>query len=93
MNVMMITFLQVSSIDPFPESLDIDDSKTHLVGWSMEYLRTSLDSYKGMEKRDLILFPLPKKVPEKQVDIFRDSKHPTPQYEFVVCPRTNTKQK
>ena len=25
--------------DPFAESLDIDDSKTHLVGWSTEYLK------------------------------------------------------
>ena len=71
-------------IDLFAESLDIDDSKTHRVGWPMEYLRTSLDSYKGMEKRDLILFPH-RVAPEKQVDIFRDLKHQLPQYEFVVC--------
>ena len=71
-------------IDLFAESLDIDDSKTHRVGWPMEYLRTNLDSYKGMEKRDLILFPH-RVAPEKQVDIFRDLKHQLPQYEFVVC--------
>jgi len=38
------------------EALDFDD-KVHRVGWPMEYLKGSLDSYKGMEKRDLILFP------------------------------------
>ena len=54
------------------------------VGWPMEYLRNSLDSYKGMEKRDLILFPH-RVAPEKQVEIFRDLAEQLPQYEFVVC--------
>jgi hypothetical protein len=65
------------------EALDFDD-KVHRVGWPMEYLKGSLDSYKGMEKRDLILFPH-RVAPEKQVDIFRDLAHQLPQYEFVVC--------
>jgi len=68
----------------FAESLDIDDDKTHRVGWPMEYLKNSLDSYKGMEKRDLILFPH-RIAPEKQVDIFKDLAIKLPQYEFVVC--------
>ena len=71
-------------IELFAESLDIDDSKTHRVGWPMEYLKNSLDSYKGMEKRDLILFPH-RIAPEKQVDIFRDLAEQLPEYEFVVC--------
>jgi len=71
-------------IDLFAESLDIDDDKTHRVGWPMEYLKNSLDSYKGMEKRDLILFPH-RIAPEKQVDIFRDLAEQLPEYEFVVC--------
>ena len=71
-------------IDLFSESLDIDEDKTHRVGWPMEYLKNSLDSYKGMEKRDLILFPH-RIAPEKQVDIFRDLKEQLPEYEFVVC--------
>ena len=54
------------------------------VGWPMEYLRNSLDSYKGMEKRNLILFPH-RIAPEKQVDIFRDLAEQLPEYEFVVC--------
>jgi len=71
-------------IDLFAESLDIDDDKTHRVGWPMEYLKNSLDSYKGMEKRNLILFPH-RIAPEKQVDIFRDLAEQLPEYEFVVC--------
>lgn len=54
------------------------------VGWPMEYLESNLQSYKGMPKRDLILFPH-RLAPEKQVDIFRDLKEHLPQYEFVVC--------
>jgi len=62
----------------------VDKSKMHRVGWPMEYLKNSLDSYKGMIKRDLILFPH-RIAPEKQVDIFRDLKQHLPQYEFVIC--------
>ena len=54
------------------------------VGWPMEYLANSLDSYKDMPKRDLILFPH-RVAPEKQVEIFRDLKAKLPQYDFVVC--------
>ena len=71
-------------IELFAKSLDIIPGKTHRVGWPMEYLRNSLDSYKGMEKRDLILFPH-RIAPEKQVDIFRDLAYQLPEYEFVVC--------
>ena len=53
-------------------------------GWPMEYLKDILIPYKGMPKRDLILFPH-RIAPEKQVEIFRDLKHYLPQYEFVVC--------
>jgi len=62
----------------------VDQTKMKRVGWPMEYLKNSLDSYKGMEKKDLILFPH-RIAPEKQVDIFRDLKERLPQYEFVVC--------
>jgi len=71
-------------IDLFAESLDIDDDKTHRVGWPMEYLKNSLDSYKGMEKKDIILFPH-RIAPEKQVDIFRDLANHLREYEFIVC--------
>ena len=53
-------------------------------GWPMEYMDSTLNLYKGMPKRDLILFPH-RIAPEKQVDIFLDLKEQLPQYEFVVC--------
>jgi hypothetical protein len=53
-------------------------------GWPMEYMSNTLSMYKGMDKRDLILFPH-RIAPEKQVEIFRDLKEHLPQYEFVVC--------
>lgn len=60
------------------------DDSVQRVGWPMEYLKNSLDIYKGMEKRNLILFPH-RIAPEKQVDIFRDLAEQLPEYEFVIC--------
>ena len=70
--------------DVFDEDYAIDWDKIQRVGWPMEYLKNSLNNYKGMEKRDLILFPH-RVAPEKQVEIFRDLAERLPQYEFVVC--------
>ena len=70
--------------DDIEEALAGEHTRVKRVGWPMEYLRNSLDSYKGMDKRDLILFPH-RIAPEKQVEIFRDLKERLPQYEFVVC--------
>ena len=53
-------------------------------GWPMEYMEDTLAMYKGMAKRDLILFPH-RIAPEKQVEIFRDLATHLPQYEFVIC--------
>ena len=53
-------------------------------GWPMEYMDHTLDLYKGMPKRDLILFPH-RIAPEKQVEIFRDLAQAMPQYEWVIC--------
>ena len=65
------------------ENLDFE-RKSIRVGWPMEYLCTSLEQYKNMEKRDLILFPH-RIAPEKQIDIFHDLKQTLPQYDFIVC--------
>jgi hypothetical protein len=54
------------------------------VGWPMEYMATELEQYRGLEKRNLILFPH-RIAPEKQLDIFNDLKMWMPEYEFVVC--------
>ena len=59
-------------------------NKVVRTGWPMEYMEDTLTMYKGMPKRDLILFPH-RIAPEKQVEIFRDLKEHLPQYEFVVC--------
>ena len=77
--------------ETFSETVDdewklsmIEQGKIVCTGWPMEYLKDILVPYKGMQKRDLILFPH-RIAPEKQVEIFRDLKHYLPQYEFVVC--------
>ena len=53
-------------------------------GWPMEYMDDILTPYKGMAKRDLILFPH-RIAPEKQVEIFRDLAQALPEYEWIVC--------
>jgi hypothetical protein len=66
------------------EILNGEEPKIVRTGWPMEYMENTLTMYKGMPKRDLILFPH-RIAPEKQVEIFRDLKEHLPQYEFVVC--------
>ena len=65
------------------EGIELDE-KSVRVGWPMEYLREELLPYKGMEKRNLILFPH-RIAPEKQLEIFSDLETQLPQYDFVVC--------
>ena len=62
----------------------INEGKIVRTGWPMEYMDNILTTYKGMSKRELILFPH-RIAPEKQVEIFRDLAKHLPQYEFVVC--------
>ena len=76
-------------VDTFKEfgnyvGLTTDKTKVRRVGWPMEYLEGSMSAYKGMDKKDIILFPH-RIAPEKQPDIFYDLKDALPQYEFVVC--------
>ena len=70
--------------DTMMDNYDVDMDRAIKVGWPMEYLRDSLVTYSGMDKRNLILFPH-RIAPEKQVDIFRDLATHLPEYEFVVC--------
>jgi glycosyltransferase involved in cell wall biosynthesis len=70
--------------DVFDEDYAVDWNRIHRVGWPMEYLKDSLVTYSGMDKRNLILFPH-RIAPEKQVDIFRDLAEQLPEYEFVIC--------
>jgi hypothetical protein len=62
----------------------LESGKYVRTGWPMEYMDTTITMYKGMPKRDLILFPH-RIAPEKQVEIFRDLATHLPQYEFIVC--------
>ena len=75
-------------IDMFDESFFIKQDKVRRVGWPMEYLSNSLDMYKNMKKRDLIIFPH-RIAPEKQPEIFRDLSESMPEYEFVICQEQN----
>ena len=56
-------------------------------GWPMAYMPDTLNNYKDLPKKDLILFPH-RIAPEKQVEIFRDLEKSLPQYKFVVCQDT-----
>tara|TARA_B100000902_G_scaffold23677_1_gene28492 strand:+ start:759 stop:1835 length:1077 start_codon:yes stop_codon:yes gene_type:complete len=76
-------------VDAFKEvgnyvGLTTDKTKVQRVGWPMEYLKNSLDSYRNMPKENVILFPH-RIAPEKQPDIFRDLRTHLPDYELIVC--------
>ncbi len=62
----------------------MESGKIVRTGWPMDYMDQTLAAYKGMTKRNLIVFPH-RIAPEKQVEIFRDLATQLPQYEFVVC--------
>ena len=66
------------------EDVELTDDKVIRTGWPMEYMESTLNPYKKLNKRNLILFPH-RIAPEKQVEIFRDLATHLPQYEFVVC--------
>ena len=72
-------------IDMFFESFpELDKSKVVRTGWPFEYMDDTLTMYKGMTKKDTVLFPH-RIAPEKQLPIFQDLKESLPQYNFVVC--------
>ena len=71
--------------------LSTNTSKVKKVGWPMEYMHNELDMYKGLPKRDIILFPH-RIAPEKQPNIFYDLKESMPQYEFIVCQERQLKK-
>lgn len=69
-----------------------ENGKIVRCGWPMEYERLELDPFKGMKKRNLILFPH-RVAPEKQPEIFQDLKETLPQYDFEVCMDKNYTKK
>jgi len=60
------------------------ENKIVRTGWPMEYMEDTLEFFKQIPKRDLILFPH-RLAPEKQVEIFRDLAVSMPEYEWIVC--------
>jgi hypothetical protein len=72
----------------FTPAKQLYDTKIVRTGWPMEYMEGTLQPYRNMKKRDLILFPH-RIAPEKQVEIFKDLATQLPQYEFVVCQEQN----
>ena len=71
-------------IDMFKKSFDVSDNKIVRTGWPMEYMKDTLEPFKGTPKRDLILFPH-RIAPEKQPEIFDDLQQSMPEYEFIMC--------
>jgi hypothetical protein len=74
--------------DDLEEILGGEWPKIVRTGWPMEYMEDILQPYKGMKKRDLILFPH-RIAPEKQLAIFKDLSVHLPQYEFIICQEQN----
>jgi hypothetical protein len=60
------------------------DPKVVRTGWPMEYMTGLLQPYKGLQKRNLILFPH-RIAPEKQPELFRELASTMPEYEWVIC--------
>ena len=69
----------------------LKDNKVVRTGWPMEYFDQELESYKGMTKKNQIVFPH-RLAPEKQPEIFYDLKEALPQYEFIVCQERQLKK-
>ena len=63
----------------------INSKKIVRTGWPIEYTEQAMSPFKGMKKKNIILFPH-RVAPEKQPDIFRDLKEELQSdYEFVIC--------
>ena len=73
-------------IDMFTKNLYLKNEPGKIVrtGWPMGYMDSLLSNYKGMDKKEMIVFPH-RLAPEKQLDIFEDLANHLPEYEWVVC--------
>ena len=74
----------------YPETAMVSKKITQ-TGWPMEYTSNELEPYKGMEKKNIVIFPH-RIAPEKQPEIFYDLKEALPQYDFVVCQEKQLKK-
>ena len=73
-------------IDMFTKNLYLKNEPGKIIrtGWPMGYMDSLLSNYKGMDKKEMIVFPH-RLAPEKQLDIFEDLANHLPEYEWVVC--------
>ena len=73
-------------IEMFAKTFDFDVNSPKIIktGWPFEYLESTLDMYKNMKKKNIILFPH-RIAPEKQHHIFQDLKETMTNYEFITC--------
>ena len=69
----------------------LQNKKVVRTGWPMEYFDGDLEPYKGIEKKNQIVFPH-RLAPEKQPEIFYDLKEALPQYDFIVCQERSLKK-
>jgi hypothetical protein len=82
-------FATQAHIDLFRGGLGVpeDGRRVVQVGWPMEYLPRLLEPYRGVPKRNLVLFPH-RYSEEKQFKIFEDlAKEFEPAWQFEVCQR------
>lgn len=79
LDVLFRTHVPVDGIFLQPE-----DSKFVISGQPHDLLVEKLQPFKGLAKRDLVLFPH-RVAPEKQPEIFRDLASHMPDVEFVIC--------
>jgi len=70
---------------------NVQPEKVVRTGWPMEYFDAELEAYKGVTKKNTIVFPH-RIAPEKQPEIFYDLKEALPQYNFVVCQEKQLKK-
>ncbi len=63
---------------------NLASGQMQIVGWPMEYLKSTLAPYKGKDKENIVLFPH-RMAPEKQPDIFKHLATLLPDYEFIFA--------
>lgn len=62
----------------------IEDERVVRTGFPFEYFSEIFEPYRGLEKRNLILFPH-RIAPEKKLETFKKLAERLPEYEWVVC--------
>ncbi|WP_143009492.1 glycosyltransferase family 4 protein [Pelagibacterium luteolum] len=74
--------------DLFVKKLQVSGTKTKIVGWPMEYLKTVFAPYAGRKKEKIILFPH-RMAAEKQPNALRALERLLPGYDLVFAQEQN----